>query len=259
MPPQGHDPSWPDKAMFSAMLLIMASVVGLLFQLVRPVLDINEKGMPLNFADDWPGYEYALLGATFVFGILSLRKQAAVFAYIGAGCAIASLAVYGLVPALGIFAIVMIILSHLEGEETSNDGVELESHLWPDKAMAASLMMTVVGAIAVTQGALMFADRFAPILLSNETVAGSIGVLVGLLGLVAAWEVYHLRNPWLGWVALVAGTATMGFYLIGPVLAIAGMVLLWKAHGENEFDPETFAAKPKSRTKGKRAKAKTTA
>lgn len=259
MPPEGHDPRWPDKAMFSAMLLIMAGAIGLAFQAVRPFMTINEKGLPLNFADDVPGYEIAMCLVTLAFGIWSLRRQAAVFAYAGAATAVLSLAVYGLVPALGLLAVLMIVLSHLEGEETSNDGVELDASQWPDKAMATSLMLTVVGAIAITQGSLMLADRFAPILLSSRVTAGSIGVLVGLLGLVAAWEVYHLRNPWVAWIALFAGMATMGFYLIGPILALTGLILLSKAHDEDEFDPATFASKPKSRTKGRRAKAKTAA
>jgi hypothetical protein len=236
MPPAGHDPEWPDKAMFSAILLILAGAVGTAFWLLLPFITVRQDSLPLVFTDDIPGYAVSLCMATMVAGILSLLRQAAVFAYLGAFFAIASLAVYGLVPFLGLIAIVMMVKSHLEGEETRNDGVELEASKWPDKAMATSLFLVVVGAIAVLQGVLMLAGRFDPILLTGQRVlAGALGVAVGLLGFFAAREVYHLRRPWLGWVALALGMATMGFYLIGPVLAAVGLVLLGLAHREQEF------------------------
>jgi hypothetical protein len=236
MPPQGHDPAWPDKQLFAAILLILAGAVGTAFRLLLPFNTVRQESLPVVFTDEIAGYTLALCLATMVAGVLSLLRQAAVFAYLGAVFAIASLAVYGLVPFLGLLAIAMMVKSHLEGEETRDDGVELNVSLWPDKAMAASLFMVVVGAIAVTQGLLMFAGRFDPILLTGQrTLAASIGVGVGLLGFVAAREVYHVRRPWLGWVALALGMATMGFYLLGPVLAAIGFILLALAHREQEF------------------------
>jgi hypothetical protein len=236
MPPAGHDPAWPDKQLFAAILLILAGAVGTAFRLLMPFITVQQDSLPTVFTDEITGYTLALCVATTVAGVLSLLRQAAVFAYVGAVFAIASLAVYGLVPFLGLLAIVMMVKSHLEGEETRDDGVELNVSLWPDKAMAASLFMVVVGAIAVTQGLLMFAGRFDPILLTGQrTLAATIGVAVGLLGFAAAREVYHVRRPWLGWVALGLGVATMGFYLLGPVLAVIGAILLGLAHREKEF------------------------
>ncbi|MHB1262172.1 MAG: hypothetical protein ACYC2H_10720 [Thermoplasmatota archaeon] len=236
MPPAGHAPEWPDKAMFAAILLILAGAVGTAFWLLLPFITVQQDNLPVVFTDDIPGYAVSLCIATMAAGILSLWRQAAIFAYLGATFAILSLAVFGLVPFLGLLAIVMMVKSHLEGEETRNDGVELESSKWPDKAMAASLFLVVVGSIAITQGVLMLAGKFDPILFTGMPVgAGAGAVLVGLLCLFAGREVYHLRRPWMGWFALAAGLATMGFYLIGPVLALVGMVLLGLAHREEEF------------------------
>ncbi|MFA5944193.1 MAG: hypothetical protein WC876_06980 [Candidatus Thermoplasmatota archaeon] len=230
-----REPEWPDKAMFAAILLILAGAVGTAFRLLLPFMTVQDN-LPQVFTDEIPGYALALCLATMAAGVLSLLRQAAVFAYLGAVFAIASLAMYGLVPFLGLLAIGAMVKSHLEGEETSDDGIQLPSNRWPDKAMAASLFMVVVGSIAVLQGILMFAGRFEPVVLTGMPVlAASIGVGVGLLGLVAAREVYHVRRPWIGWLALVLGFATLGFYLIGPVLAIVGMVLLALAHREDEF------------------------
>lgn len=247
MASDGPAPEWPDKAMFAAILLVLAGAVGTLFRLALPLITVQQDNLPRFPTQDWPGYELGLCVATMVAGALSLWRQAAVYAYAGAVFAVASLAVFGLVPALGVLAVAAMVKSHLEGEETRNDGIQLHSAHWPDKAMAASLFMVVVATIAVTQGLLILAGRFDPILLSSRPLAGSIGVAVGLLGLAAAREVYHVRRPWLGWAALALGMATLGFYLIGPVLALVGMVLLGLAHREMEFDlhaPEAAAAPP---------------
>ena len=255
-----RDPEWPDKAMFAAILLILAGAVGTAFRLLLPFMTVQQDNLPQIFTDEIPGYALALCLATMVAGILSLWRQAAVFAYLGAAFALASMAMYGLVPFLGLLAIVAMIKSHLEGEETSNDGVQLHSSRWPDKAMAASLFMVVVALIALLQGILIFAGWFEPILLTGmPIVAGSVGVSVGLLGLVAAREVYHVQRPWMGWLALSLGLATMGFYLIGPVLAIVGSVLLGLAHREDEFvlhaggvEVQTQSAKPVKRGRKRR-------
>lgn len=238
MPPEGHVPEWPDKAMFAAMLLILAGAVGLAFAAVKALhlVTVDESGFTTVFTDDIPGYTLTLCAATLVLGALSLWRQAAVFAYLGAATAMASLAIYGLIPFFGVLAIAAMVKSHLEGEETKLDGHTMASSQWPDKALATSLYLVVVGAIAVVQAILLLAGRFQPLVLQgNATVAGGIGLAVGLLGLVAGREVYHLRRPWLGWTGLVLGLATLGFYLVGPVLAVIGMATLAFAHKEDEF------------------------
>lgn len=270
MAAEGPAPEWPDKAMFSAMLLILAGAVGALWRLVMPSITVQQDNLPVIFTSEIPGYEITLCLATLVAGLFALWRQAAVFAYLGAAFAILSLGMYGLVPFLGLLAIAAMVKSHIEGEETRNDGIQMQSNMWPDKAMAASLLMVVVGAIAILQGILELTGKFDPILLSSSFVAGAIGILFGLFGFVAAREVYHVRNPWMGWTALALGLATLGFYAIGPVLAIIGMILLALAHKEEEFvihTPEfraeearkAAAAKPANAVKkGRRRKPTTT-
>jgi hypothetical protein len=235
MPPRGHDPAWPDKAMFAAILLILAGFVGAAFELARPLIEVDQERLPTVFTDDIPGYTLGLCLATIVAGVLSLRRQAALFAYVGAVLAMLSLGVFGLVPGLGLLAVATMVKSHLEGEETRDDGVELSGSLWPDKAMAASLFLVVVGAIAMTQGILMLAGRFDPIVWQSAALAGWLAVAVAVGCFAAARELYHVRRPWMGWVAFVLGVGTLGFYAIGPVMALVGMLLLGLAHREQEF------------------------
>lgn len=236
MPPAGHAPEWPDKAMFAAILLVLAGAVGLAFALVKPILVIDEDGLPTVFADQIPGYTVTLCSGVLVAGVLSLWRQAALFAYLGAALALASLAVYGLVPILGLLAVATMVKSHLEGEETRNDGIQVHPSKWPDKALAASLFILVVAAIAITQAFLLIGGRLTALLWGEQSlVAGLVGLAIGLVGVLAAREVYNLRRAWMGWFALVLGLGTLGFYLIGPVLALIGMALLGLAHREQEF------------------------
>jgi hypothetical protein len=251
MPPEGHDPAWPDKAMFSAILLILAGFVGAAFEMARPLIEVNQDKLPVLFTNDIPFYTVSLCLIVLASGVLSLRYQAAWPAYAGAIVGIVSLGVFGLVPGLSLVAIGMMVKSHLEGEETRLDGVQLHSSQWPDKAMAASLFLVVVGAIATTQGVLLLTGHFNPILLTGQPMlAGVIGVVAGVAHFVAANRVYKLQSPWTGWVALSLGVLTMGFYLLGPIMAVVGMVLLLLAHREDEFtkhgtpDPEAPPAKP---------------
>lgn len=233
--PSSDHPEWPDKAMFAAILLMLAGGLGTAFRLLLPMMVVRQDNLPVLFTDDIPGYELTLCLATLVAGVLSLWRQAAVFAYVGAGFAILSLGMYGLVPFLGLLAVAMMVKSHLEGEETHNDGVQMAARIWPDKAMATSLLLVAVGAVAVLQGALELMGRFDPIVLGNGVLAGALGVAIGLYAFVAAANVYSLRRPWMAWTALGAGILTMGFYLVGPVLAVIGMITLALAHHEDEF------------------------
>lgn len=249
MPAEGQDPAWPDKAMFAALLLILAGLAGLAFRLVRPLLTIDESDLP-GIGDPTATLTTVLCAATLLLGLWSFLRQAAWAAYTGAVTAVASLAIYGLVPLLGLAAFAAMALSRREGEETRDDDVQVPALLWPDKAMASSLFLVVVAGIAITQAVFILRGRYDPLLLDDATLAGALGLAIGLLCLVAARETYHVRRPWLAWTAFVLSFATVGFYLIGPLYALAGMVLLALAHHEGEFDefaPEVLALKARRR------------
>lgn len=243
MASEEYDPAWPDKAMFCAILLILAGFVGATFELTRPLMEVDQDRMPVLFTDDIPYYTLTMCVLVVLFGFLSLRYQSALFAYLGAFFAILSVGMVGLVPILAFLAVAFMVKSHLEGEETRLDGVQLDASKWPDKAMATSLFIVVVASIALLQALLIFIDRFDPLLLKPTPLAGLFGLAVAAFGFWAARQVYRQRRPGAGWLALGLGLATFGFYLVGPLMAIAGMVLLALAHREDEFH-ERVAATP---------------
>jgi hypothetical protein len=263
---EGHPPEWPDKAMFAALLLIVGGALGLLVEGLRMVATVK-SGLPAGILDLYPTWlSVAMSAFTLVFGILSLRAQAALFGYLGAATGLLSLAYAGLVPGLSLLAIALLVKSRMEGEETRNDGVTLHSSQWPDKAMAASLFLAVGAGVLLVQGIEIALDAFQPILLRDlglDWLAATLDLVAALVMLAAARDVYNLRRPLLGVVGAFLGLVTFGLYALGPVLALLVLVLLRLAKKEDEFSkhgaqaqgPVDGEAPAKKAAKPKRAKA----
>ncbi len=232
-----HDPEWPDKAMFAALLLIVGGALGILVEGLRQIATVK-SGLPAGILDQYPSWLSLLMSAaTLVFGILSLRAQAALWGYLGALTGLFSLAYAGLVPGLSLLAISMLIKSRMEGEETRDDGVTLHPSMWPDKAMAASLFLSVGAGVILVQGVSIALNSFQPILLPDSLswLAASLDIVAAIAMLVFAREIYLIRRPVLGTVGAVLGIVTLGLYALGPVLALIALFLLRLAHKENEF------------------------
>lgn len=235
--------------MFAAILLVLAGIAGLVFRVVRPMLTVDDAHL-LAIGSPLSAPTTVLCAATLLLGLWSFLRQAAWSGYAGAATAILSLGMYGLVPAYGLAAIVFLQLSRREGEETKDDDVLLPASLWPDKAMATSLFLVMIAGIALTQAVLILLGRYDPLLVRSDVLAGALGIAIAVLCLVAARETYRIRRPWLAWTALVLSLGTVGFFLIGPLYAVAGMVFLALAHREGEFDefaPEVLAMKARRR------------
>lgn len=236
MPPASHRPEWPDKAMFAALCLILAGALGLLFELGRGLLFVGQDALYL-FTSDIPFYTVACTGATLLFGVLCLRTQAALYGYLGAATAILSLALFGLVTFLGLAAVALLAKAHLEGEETRNDGIRLSSDQWPDKALAAAMVLFVGGALTLTQAVAVAVGSYQPVLVTG-TAAIVLDAAAGLFALWAAREAFHLRRAWAGEIAALLLIAAAATYVLGPALGIVALALLWLADREGEFHPE---------------------
>lgn len=229
--------------MFAAHLLILGGSLGLGVEALRMVGTVQDN-LPPGILESYPHWLSAVLaGLMLVLGVVCLRTQAAVFGYAGAATGFFSLAYAGLVPFLSLLAVLMLIKSRLEGEETRNDGVTLPANAWPDKAMGASLFMVVGGAVVLWQGVLIGLDRYEPVLLKAlPAVAMAIDVAVGLFAVWAAGQVYHLRRPWVGDTAAALLVATFGLYVLGPVLGLVTFLLMQRARREDEFRKHASAA-----------------
>lgn len=245
--------------MFSAYLLIIGGTLGVLFELVQGYLVVNRDVLPYLFSDDIPLWSFLFSAATLAFGIVCLRTQAAVYGYLGAACAVLSMAIFGVVSFHGWCAVAAMLKSHLEGEETRNDGIKLHPALWPDKALAASLFLFVGGSLAAGQGIAIAFDRFDPIILKQTpAAAATIDIVAGIAMMLVSREIFHLRRPRLGYIAAGLGVVTLGLYVIGPALGITAVLLLRLAKAEDEFNPDV-QARAKAQAARRQRKRKTAA
>lgn len=237
MAAQGHVASWPDKAMFASIMLVLAGAMGALYAAVAMLPNFTIGGTTIPaWLRDYPGWLQMVLSlATLVLGFVSLRAQRMWFAYAGCAAGAASLGFVGLVPILAVLAAGFLVQGRREGEDTPG-ARRLSSSDWPDKALAASLFILVAAVLSILWGVLILSNGSHPVLLHGMAwLEGGFDIAAGLWGLFAAWQVYHLKRPWTGYLAIGLAGLAMGLYLIGPILAATALVLLLKAGRENEF------------------------
>lgn len=223
------------------MILTLAGAIGVVFVLLRWLTTSGAatigRSDSLPILAEWPLAIMApAVVVALVMGVLGVRHHSALFVYIGAAAGIASLSALGLVPLLAVASIGFMIRAHVEGEDTTLATPTPSPDDWPDKAMAASMLLFVTGLITLFQSGLAYADR-ADVALWDDApwIWATWSLVVGLACLVAAWQIYHLRTPWLGAAAAILGVLAFGFYLVGPILAVVALVLLGLAGREQEF------------------------
>lgn len=243
MPRTVHPPEWPDKIMFAAMLLAIAGALGAIFATLRLAGLTIDKGIADTLEVTGAELSLVLSLATAALALHGIRHQAAVWAWLAAGTAVLSMGMLGLVPVLALVAAGFLVRSRMEGEETTHDERRLDASLWPDKALAASLLLFVGGAILLLQA--LVVDR-NDLLLPEEVRGASDAVAAaslaaGVWSVYASFEVYRLRRPWTGHLAAGLNAATFAFLVLGPALALATFLLLRKARGEREFEEAAAA------------------
>ena len=233
-----HPPEWPDKIMFAAMLCIIAGALGAAFAFLRLVgLRIDSDVSDLLYI--MPAAASLVLSlATMALGIHGVRHQAAIWVTLAIVSGVLSMGMLGLTPLLCLIAVWFLVRSHAEGEETDHDERILHASLWPDKALAASMLLFVGGIVSLFQAFLLFVDDFnMPRELDGILPFFAGGCFVaGIWSLYASFEVYRLRRAWTGYLAAALNVLTIAFFVAGPALALAAFVFLQKARGEDEFE-----------------------
>ena len=244
MPRTIHPPEWPDKIMFAAMLQVMGGALGALFALLQLAgLKVDEEILRhVGIVDAGPALALSIL--TLAFGLYGIRHQASVWVWIAIGTGVASVGMLGLVPLLSFVAIGFLIRSRAEGEETKHDENILHASLWPDKALAASMLLFVGGGVSLVQAYVIANDAvLLPAILNDVPMALAIvSLIAGLWSLYASFEVYRLRRAWTGYVSVGLTFMSLSFALVGPALAIATLTLMRKASAENEFEEAVATA-----------------
>lgn len=235
---------WPDKVLYAATLLLLSAVLGIVHGVGFLALDIT-----LGEEIPWLLRAYppeAVLAGSLVQAVcagMALRRQRTGWALAGAIAGIASFSLFGLGAVLALIALAFVLKARSEGEDVYGEEEMLDPELWPDKALAASTVLTVQGVLtmgwggAIASGALAFEGYMDP---------GTFGLLciaLGVLALLGAGLLYVQRGFWVGIAGCIGGVVALTGYLVGPLLAAGGLILLWQAWREEEF----VAARPEGR------------
>lgn len=236
---------WPDKSLFGAVMLFITGLVGVSFVAFNAYVDVTLSEKVPGFLRDYPPLLTLFLSfASFVLAGVSLKQRNTMWALWGAAAGVASLGLLGVGSLLSIVAFVFLILSRLEKEDYTPETLRLTTEQWPDKSLAASLLMTMSGIVALVWGVALAFDYFS-LELSQSVILGQASIVAAIICLFAASQLYYQKRLgfWIGVLASVAGMATLGFYVVGPLLSISALVLLLLAHREEEFHkPKTEAA-----------------
>lgn len=238
MPRTVHPPEWPDKVMYAAMLQVMGGILGAIFALLQLAgLRVDEEVLR-HVGIVGPAPALVLSLATLVLGMYGIRHQAALWVWIAVATGILSVGMLGLVPLLSLVAMGFLLRSRAEGEETRHDLRTLHASLWPDKALAASMLLFVGAGVSLIQAYVVARDAILlPTLLRDvPIVLAFVSAAAALWSFYASFEVYRLRRAWTGYVSAGLTFLSLGFALIGPAIAIATIVLLRKAAAEAEFE-----------------------
>lgn len=227
---------WPDKSLFGAVMLFMTGLLGILFAGFQAAIDVELSAKMPQVLRDYPPMITLLLSLlTFVLAGVSLRNRDTLWALWGCATGIIAFGLLGVGTILSVVALVFLMLSRVEREDYKPETLRLTSDQWPDKSLAASLLVLMAGVVAVIWGTLLVAN-LVTLELGQTLILGEASVVAGLVCFFASLQLYFQRTVWVGVLAALGAIGTIGFYAIGPLLGMAVLVLLFLAHREREFD-----------------------
>lgn len=239
---------WPDKSLFGAVMLFVTGLLGILFAAFQASVDVELSDKVPTFLRTYPDVVTIVLSmGTFVCAVVSLRNRDTRWALWGCAAGIAAFGLLGVGTVLSVVAFLFLLFSRAEREDYNAETLRLTSDQWPDKTLAASLLLLMAGVVAIVWGVLLVAELVA-LEISQTLVLGAASVLAGLLCFFASLQLYFQRGLWTGAIAALAAVGTIGFYAIGPLLGAAALVLLMLGQREREFERQrttrTASTKP---------------
>lgn len=237
---------WPDKALYGAILLLITGVLGLSYAVAAL------SGLEITFGRSVPGWitgfpAWATLlfsSLTALLALVSLTERRLAFAVAGTVSGFVSFGLAGLASLLSLAAGWMLWLAHREREDTNPATRALTASMWPDKTLAASLLMLVAGVVTLGWGA-GIASGYVVFrgYLDSAVVFGSLAAGAGAVCLAASYRLYWQRSPALAAVASVLAILGMALYVVGPLTGFAALVLVVLALREDEFEEERAGEK----------------
>lgn len=230
---------WPDKRLYACVLLFVAGALGVLYSgllsLVPSRFGGNVPAFFLSYALNWT-MAFSLLA--LLLAVIALKLRSVWYGFAAALCGILSFGFLGIESALSLVAGGFLVKSRMEREDASQDAPDLHVAMWPDKSLAASMLLTVG---AFTSAAWSYVVLAELLTVPYALVFGAAAAVVALVDLYAAYQLYHQKQPRLALGAFIATLAVVPFFVVGPLVAMAGLVLLRMAWSEREFDTAASA------------------
>ncbi|HEV8360802.1 MAG TPA: hypothetical protein VGR28_10150 [Candidatus Thermoplasmatota archaeon] len=235
---------WPDKILYGSVMLIVTGLAGALLGAVLSIAAVQYSPNVPAFLRTYPPFATVVLSlATTGLGYLALQQRNTNYAIVGALAGIAALGLFGIGAVFSLIALGFVALSRLEREDVKAATVHLGDEMWPDKSLAASLLLFMNGLVTLVWG-LALLGRLVSFTLADATVFGAFAVLVGAASLASARLLYHQQGPTLGLLCAVASLFALGMYIIGPFLSLGALYYLNLAQREREFHKPRAAEKP---------------
>lgn len=226
---------WPDKALYGAVVLFITGVSGVAYSVFSAAVDVSYSEKVPGFVQTYPREFTVLFSlAAIYFAYRSLSSRSLTPAFLGVVSGILAMGLAGLGPILAVVSLFYTLLAKREREDSNPETLKLTADRWPDKSLAASLLLTMSGLVTLAWGAGVFSN-IVRTEIDNQQLFGLCAILVGLISLFASIELYFQRAFWVGVTAGVGGMLTFGFYVVGPMLSGAALVLVLFAWREREF------------------------
>ena len=228
---------WPDKALYASVLLFVTGFVGALTGLVAILVPLQYGTDVPGWLSDWPPWIIIATSlATVVVAYVALSRRNSIFAFVACATGVLSLGFMGANVVLSLIALYFVIRSRGEGEHTNPLTRRLTADMWPDKTLAAGLLMLIVGVLTLVWGlAIAFDGVTYQGYLLPAPAFGAGAAAFGVLALIAARGLYVQKGALFALFAAVGAGVSVALWVIGPVLAATAVLLVLLGAKEREF------------------------
>lgn len=223
---------WPDKSLYAAVLLFLTGFVGLLTWLVDVTVGVAYAPHVVPFLGWIPSWLVLMLSLAAVGCALQARRaHSDRWTLLGAACAFLSVGFFGANAVLALVTVEFVRRARREGEMDNAATRCLHPDMWPDKLLAASLLMVIAGTMIVLWGIAVAGDLVTYAgYLHGRFFFGATSISAGVLGLIAARTLYLQTAPAFSLAATAAVALPVALWVVGPVLVVAALVLRAIAH-----------------------------
>lgn len=230
---------WPDKHLYASILLLIGAALAAAYTIVVSLV-------PIRYAQKMPTFVEGVLGSSempmglifpaiaMTLALVSFYKRLPWAGFAAAAVELLTFGALGVSSLLAIAAVVFLLRARREGEHVNPKTAALHASVWPDKSLAAALLLSIGGLAALVWGFAILTG-WLDVRQFDGVLWGVLSLVGAVLAFVGAATGYSQRSFALAFVGAIALAATMCFVVIGPALGLGAFTLLLRARSEGEF------------------------